>query len=123
MAEIGPRTEIIITQVRPVAGSQPIRGQAMIDTGADRTVVDLQTAYDSKFRNGDLVQAESIKWKGQAPEFDVELELPEFKIKRTMKILGFPVSSGGIVALIGRDILADCLLVYDGKQGTAKLTT
>jgi hypothetical protein len=126
MAIIGPRTEIIITPLKAVVGAKPIHKQAMIDTGAERTIVDLQTAYDHKFRNGDLVNVFGLKHSAQAPEFDVELELPEFNIKRRMKVLGFRVNPGGmddVVALIGRDILKDCVLIYDGKHGTVKLTS
>jgi hypothetical protein len=123
MAVIGPRTEIIITPVAPTTEARPIKGMALIDTGARVTVVARQMAYDSKFRNSDLVQACGLNRKSQAPVFDVEVELPEFNIKRSLKIVGFELEHKGIVALIGRDLLADCVLIYDGKGGTAKLTT
>jgi hypothetical protein len=122
MAVIGARTEIIITLVGPLANSPSVRGLAMIDTGASHSTVDLATARSAKFTHTELCQVFALH-SGQAPVYRVVLELPELGIKRTQKIIGHPAEHEGIVALIGRDILVDCTLVYDGKRGQFTLTT
>jgi len=42
-------------------------------------------------------------------------------IHRTIPVIGTDLSAQGIDALVGRDVLKDCVLVYNGGTGTFTL--
>jgi len=54
-------------------------------------------------------------------QYDVALAIPSgvgaFHMLPTLAVTGASLSHQGFEALIGRDILKDCILVYNGSMG------
>jgi hypothetical protein len=115
---------------RPIP--QPVTATALIDTGAECTCVDPA-----------IIQQLGIGWRGVGligapaaanvllgttsyevgftvvhPSGDVKLDyaLPTLNVEELSGLSQF-----GIDALIGRDVLASCVVVYDGPAGSVTL--
>ena len=78
-------------------------GVALLDTGADTTVIDATTAL-----NAELVSIDSIPFL----RYDQKnINSPTFEVEVVLDGVGsWPLR----VAVIGRDILNDLVLTYDG---------
>jgi hypothetical protein len=106
-----------------------IRIRGLIDTGASCTAID-----ESAINSLGLVPTGSIlvhtPSTGTTPQncnqYDMSLWFvvaPGYhQISQTIPVIGADFSMQGIQALIGRDILANCLLVYNGQDGTFSLS-
>jgi hypothetical protein len=109
----------------------PILGVALVDTGASRTCVDetvIQQLGIKSAGRGDVGSADGIS---QRELYPARLVFPNTNLSKIECShlaglnLGWTValdSKKKVIALIGRDILGDCLFVYDGPRGTFTLT-
>ena len=105
---------------QPVPTAQTV--PALVDTGASLTCVDPEvlTALELSPTGSIPVHTPS---SGDDPEqmdvFDVSLQIwcgagdPPLE-RRIIPVVGSKLKVQGIQALIGRDVLSDCLLVYNG---------
>jgi hypothetical protein len=106
------------------AAPQGIQIRALLDTGASGTCIDPA-----------VLTSLGLTPKGQVPvhtpstgatphlanQYDVGLTLLHPKLNfifQTVPVIESNLSQQGIQGLIGRDLLAHCLFVYDGASGT-----
>ena len=106
----------------------PVRIRALVDTGASGTCVDPT-----------CLKSLGLTSKGQTPirtpstgatphfcdQYDVSIILLHKSI--TLRLAAVPIIASdlaiqGIQALLGRDVLSRCLLVYDGSAGSFTLS-
>lgn len=105
-------------------GLTPGRSQArfLIDTGASHTVVDagIITGLGLTPTSIALVQTPSTAGTPQpAPQFDVSLLIPMrtgARLFNAVSVFALSLRPQGIDGLLGRDILAECLLTYSGPD-------
>lgn len=101
----------------------PQSGVALIDTGASLSAVD-----------DGVVRALGVAPVGQTqihtaggivflPLYPVRFSFPGIGLPAITfrRVVGSPLQSQGIVALLGRDVLANFILVYNGPAGTFSL--
>jgi hypothetical protein len=105
--------------VLPVEIEGVVEGDAMIDTGADSTVLDLATMEEMGLEpTGTLIGQGVVHGRANLPIYsDVSVRVvdgPEITFDR---VVGADIRNLGIVALLGRDMLADSKLVYHGRDG------
>jgi predicted aspartyl protease len=133
MVDIGFDATIIaqVTSGLPVQPAPP-RGTlnvdrvlALIDTGATQSCIDEALAQQLQLP---LVNQQNAAGVGGIHILNVYLAyvaLPLLNYVQAGIFLGAQLAAGGMShrALIGRTLLADTLLVYDGKTGSVKLAT
>jgi hypothetical protein len=121
------RTEALRAAGQPIPNPVPIMG--LVDTGASCTSIDpsVLSALNLTPTGSVLVHTPSTgTTPHDAEQFDIALVIPATPGALPLGFGTIPVISsellamGGFHALIGRDILDRCLLVYDGA---AKLFT
>ena len=99
-----------------------VSGFALLDTGADTTVIDATTAL-----NADLVSVDSIPFLRydshkniNSPSFEVEMVLDGMG-SWPLRAASLDLARFHLIAVIGRDILNDLVLTYDGPARTVSL--
>jgi hypothetical protein len=123
--------QLLSSSGQPVAS--PVGGLALIDTGATNTCVD--GAVLQKLGMAPIGVLTSLTAAGPAPQsmYPVRLEFPsegldlEFSSVAGVNLTGqsVPVVPPGgqqgqqmpIIALVGRDVLSRCVLIYNGTGG------
>ncbi|WP_439630076.1 hypothetical protein [Gemmata sp.] len=116
---------------------QPVVVTAVIDTGAERSCVDPRVISQAQlpykgagFTNAPGVEAGPAIFGGSllVPAYDAGLVIlhPSGNASDHFVIAELPLdeltlATMGIEAVIGRDVLARCVLVYDGPAGGATL--
>ena len=113
------RARILQAQRQPVPPPATIRG--LIDTGATRTCIESQVLKSLNLMAVDQVSIFTSS-TGDTPHVCglFEASLTFLHPKSEFRIASLPVIEAhlsGIQALIGRDVLEQCLLVYDGQSG------
>jgi predicted aspartyl protease len=96
--------------------------RAMIDTGASTTVLKrgVPSSLGLKPTSDAQVHTASSSWVS-CDEFAISLFLtPSFKIRTTA--LELPLGAPGIDCLIGRDVLAQCVMTYIGPENQVILS-
>lgn len=122
------RRSALVAAQQPVPS--PIQIQALIDTGASGTCVDPSvlaqlglTPTGSTLINTPTTGAQPV----QADTYDVSLSIYALQGHPPLTHQTIPVvqaellASQGFHALIGRDVLKECLLTYDGRSGLFSL--
>ncbi len=102
---------------------EPVRGKALIDTGADRTAVEW-TAVDGVGAipqgtySAQGVTSEAIT----LPVYPLSVEFDGLGAVDVERAAATPhLKSQGLIALIGRDVLGQSQLTYDGLSGAYTL--
>jgi hypothetical protein len=115
------RAQTLQAAGQPVPNAVPVRG--LVDTGASCTCIDpsvFQTLGLTPRGVTQMLTPSTGQQFHQAPTYDVSLILTHPAISLTfpnVSVAESHLSIQGIQALIGRDILNSCLLVYDGQRG------
>ena len=107
----------------------PIVVQALVDTGASSTCLDLNSLAPLGLaqRGTTLIHTPSTgATPVEAPLYDVRLVLLHVEKKSfcqfdAVPVIGASLAEQGIQGLIGRDILSECLFIYDGPSATFTL--
>ena len=131
--QLGPRLQVTLSpleaQTKAIADRgeplpNPISGVALIDIGALCTCIDQKAAeaaglavVDSGFMTSATHENELV------PVYAARLDIagiPEnVEAKRAY---GAMLEPQGLIALVGRDLLASCILVYNGPDGSFSLS-
>jgi hypothetical protein len=119
-----PRRDALITAGQTVPDIVPI--QALIDTGASATCLDLSVLKALSLTPTGSASIETPSTGGKpfiADQYDISLIVPPADLNQIPLIVEtLPVvcvsifDSFGYHALIGRDILAKCVFVYNGSM-------
>ena len=97
-------------------------GSALIDTGASHTCLDQQVANDlglTIFGTGRMTSAPHSDV--EVPLFVGKLVLPNITIN-VEGAMGARLEEQGLIALIGRDLLQNAVLIYNGVDGSVTLS-
>jgi predicted aspartyl protease len=100
----------------------PKAGLALIDTGATGTCIDEQAAHELGLPIRDVARMTSATHANQhCNVYPVQIGLPTLTLNcpRTM---GAALAAQGLLVLIGRDILSNCNLFYNGPVGQFTLS-
>ena len=131
--QLGPRLQITLSlleaQLKAIADigeplPNPISGVALIDTGALSTCIDQKAADAAGLAVVDSGLMTSATHENElVPIYAARLDIagiPEnVEAKRAY---GAILEPQGLTALVGRDLLASCILVYNGTDGSFSLS-
>lgn len=101
-------------------------GRFLVDTGASTSAVDPEMLDGLDLQPTGAVMVHTPSTQGQPISmaiFDISLLIPAGEHDAPLYIPALPVSSSGFKAqgidgLLGRDILSQCLLTYNGRIGS-----
>lgn len=89
----------------------------LIDTGASCTSIDPAVVQQLALTPTGTIPIYTPS-TGPTPhicnQFDVSLWLPGHNIKKTVPVIESRLANQGIDILVGRDVLDDCVLIYNG---------
>ena len=127
----GPRLEVLISPLdehvrvlmeRGESIPAPIPGLALVDTGASTTCIDQDAATQAGLAVVDSGPMHSATHANEiVPIFAGRLMINGFIAVEANRAYGATLAAQGLVALIGRDILARCQLNYNGVDGSFSL--
>ena len=122
-----PNIEISLPQIlvdeltkKGMPTPKPIAGNALIDTGASATVVDLSVISSLQISPVGVATVLTTAGPVQQNLFPIRFVLPGLVID-VSAVLGADLRPFGIVSLIGRDILSSFLMIYHGRAGMITL--
>jgi predicted aspartyl protease len=128
----GPTVQVTIAPLDELAAQlvkknlpvpQPVTGEALIDTGASMTCIDDQAAKALSLPVINVVEISSASHASHpASIYPAKIEIVGFPMRFNLPmVMGAPLQPQGLIALIGRDILMGCQLVYNGTTGSITL--
>jgi len=102
----------------------PVSGLALLDTGATRTCIDETVAQSLHLPVIDVATiASATHASTQQNVYPIQIEVSGLPIKiNAPKAIGVPLSVQGLIVLIGRDVLQNCTLFYNGLTGSFTLS-
>lgn len=110
----------LVTRGSPLP--KPKAGLVLIDTGASGTCVDERAAKELGLPVIDSGKMTSATHKDQECNvYPIQIILPGI-ILNCPRAMGAALAAQGLIALIGRDILAHCNLFYNGPAGQFTLS-
>lgn len=118
--EIGhPRSMVAIYERTGQAIPPQVPCQALIDTGASYTCIDLGIATRLNLIQTGMVQGGTAAGINPHPIYAAALRFKGLGLQEEdpIQLLGVQIAGQGIQALIGRDLLSRMLLIYDGPKG------
>jgi hypothetical protein len=116
------RQQALVKAHRPLP--PPLRIRAVLDTGAFCTVIDSKILQSLELEPKGKIQVHTPSTTGQQPyeanQYDVLLAMfhpsgPPL-VERSMAVIESDLSGWSGQALIGRDLLSKCVVVYDGPS-------
>ena len=121
-----PRRDALQKAGLPIPSNVSIR--ALIDTGASCTGIDKAVIASLQLVSKGPIPVHTPT-SGQAPktceQYDIHLRLIHPKLSFNFSALPVietdDLSAQGIQGLIGRDVLGNCIFVYNGENGTYSL--
>lgn len=129
----GPRVHIAISPLEGQLKSSadkgetpttPVVGWALIDTGASLTCIDQKTAEKAGLALVDSGPITSATHDNEVvPIFAGRLKiegLPQYL--NAHRAYGVNLEPQGLVALLGRDMLTNCVFIYNGPDGSFSLS-
>jgi len=133
MASRGPVLQAAITVAEQVAAElvkqgkpvqPPVAGFALIDTGAYMTCVDEDAAKQLQLPVVDVVNMSSASHASHpANVYPIRIGIAGFPIPiNAPRAIGAALKAQGLIALIGRDVLAHGTLFYNGMAGEITLS-
>ncbi len=132
LAHVGvssPHREALLAASKPVP--QLVTGTFLLDTGASGTCIDPSLVAPLNLTPTGAVMMQTPSTAGtpvRCYQYDISLIIPGSKPSDAPLIIGAvpvivtPFRSQGIDGLIGRDVLNDCLFIYNGPIGVMTLS-
>jgi predicted aspartyl protease len=105
----------------------PISGFGLIDTGATRSCVDSQVISNLGVNPIGIVNLGTARGRSQHHLYPAKFNFPainfevEFGSVVGVDLRGQGAGNTRIIALIGRDVLSRCILIYHGTKGSFSL--
>ena len=94
---------------------KPVQGIALIDTGASLTCIDNAAAREAGLAVVDVGTISSATDTAvEVPIYAGKISVPGLPSLPVTGAYGLDVSSQGLIAIIGRDVLEKCVFVYNG---------
>jgi len=130
LKEIGPTIEIIIYPSQPVLlqlknEGKPVPSQrliALIDTGASGSCIHYSLAKELGLIVRNVTEVYTPSGVSQHEIYDIGLSLPNLYTNiMQVEALGVDLEKQPFDALIGRDILSQCTLIYNGWDNSYQL--
>lgn len=121
-----PKRDALLAAGFPVPSPVPMR--TLIDTGASSTCVDPYIIQALSLTPSGSISIHTPSTNGAAlncNQYDISLVLIHPKLSFTfgaLPVIESNLISQGIQALLGRDVLKECLFIYDGASGLYTLT-
>jgi len=102
---------------------EPVTGWALIDTGASNTCIDDKAAQSMKLPVIDVgLMTSASHAQTKTNIYPIQIEITSFKLRfQSPRTMGAELGPQGLILLLGRDLLAHCLLVYNGLTGQITL--
>jgi predicted aspartyl protease len=95
----------------------PVKGMALIDTGATMTAVDAAAVSALGVNPIGVVPVGTAGGPTSHPVYPIKLQLQGIGLVLNFgRVTGAPLSGMGLVALLGRDVLTRMILIYDGPS-------
>ena len=121
-----PRTKALTDAGLPVPA--PVSTRFLVDTGASNTRVDPAILSQLSLTPTGSIPIHTPSTGGtpaMCNQFDISLSIPHPCLNRRFPAIAVTeanLSAQGIQGLLGRDILANCLLIYNGEANTFTLS-
>lgn len=110
----------LVAQGKPLP--KPKTGWVLIDTGASGTCIDDDAAKELGLPVIDVARLTSATHKDQECNvYPVQINIPTV-VLNCPRAMGAALAAQGLIALIGRDILQQCNLFYNGPVGQFTLS-
>jgi hypothetical protein len=99
-----------------------MRARIQVDTGASHTVIDTAIIQALGLTPTSVQSVQTASTAGvpqQVPQYDVSLAMPmrpSPRVFAAVPVFAMNLRPQSIEGLLGRDILADCLLTYSGPD-------
>lgn len=133
LQRLGPRLQLTLAPLEEHAKAiadkgetipQPVSGFALIDTGASITCIDQGAADRAGLAVVDSGPITSATHEAEiVPIYAGKLDIAGLVTNLTThRAYGANLASQGLIALIGRDALKRCVLVYNGLDGSFSLS-
>ena len=133
LRELGPRVQITLSpleaQRKSIADKgeplpTPVVGLALIDTRASSTCIDQKAAQKAGLAIVDSGPMTSVTHDNEVvPIYAGQLKVEGIsQYVDVSRAYGVKLESQGLIALIGRDMLASCMLIYNGTDGSFSLS-
>jgi predicted aspartyl protease len=127
----GPCVQVSITLADQIASElvkrqepvpAPVSGMALIDTGAISTCIDEETAKQMQLPIINVVNMASASHPStKANQYPVKFQIVGIPMFFNSTATGAPLKVQGLIALIGRDLLQHCTMIYNGSLGQISL--
>src|SRR5438067_1699528 len=132
LAQRGPCVQIAVTLADQIAGElvkqgkpvpAAVSGLGLIDTGAVSTCIDEGVAKRMNLPVVNVVTLASASHAStQANVYPVKFQIAGFPVAiNAPSAIGAQLAAQGLLALIGRDLLQHCSLIYNGFSGEITL--
>lgn len=101
----------------------PTQGMALIDTGASKSCADRAVLTKLGIKPTGVIRVGTAKGATQCPIFPARLIFPTLRLRVNFNAMagvnlqGQQIGGAPLIALVGRDILRRCLLIYSGASG------
>ena len=130
--QLGPRVAVTITplqdQIQTLSEQgkdipEPVTGFALIDTGASVTCVDQEAAAKAGLVTvGSAHLTSATHTNETVPVYAGRLTIPGLGEFKTLQAFGAKLAPLGFTALIARDVLMGCVLVYNGIDASFSIS-
>lgn len=115
---------VLFPHGRELGERPPAVGSALIDTGAYQTCIDRAAAESVRMAvigSGKVTSATEVN--AHTPIYAARIVVEGTPITIDARsVYGLNLAPQGLVALIGRDVLAQCVLIYNGSDGSFSLS-
>jgi len=126
----GARLEVVITNPKAVADARQKTGvsvstepaKALIDTGAELSIIsDVVALKLGLVKTGRQIRITSVQDEQDRPEYFAFIRFP-WNATRPVAVAACPLEIEGIDCLIGRDILMNWIMTYNGREGSITIS-